>query len=193
MLLHQAFNMAGRGVFHRIRACLVLLLLCLTEDQQASASETVRSFYDTLNVERTASDTQIKKSFRSLAVRYHPDKNKSAQAETTFREIAEAYAVLSDKKKRRLYDSVGHEAFLENQASFEDEDEDEDETSFHFSFSDFFQDFHDGAFMDEPHIHWSFFQEEEEGEEYIHDGHYSSEESTFSFYFDDENEEEHYY
>ncbi|XP_016534159.1 dnaJ homolog subfamily B member 9-like isoform X3 [Poecilia formosa] len=172
MLLHQAFNMAGRGVFHRIRACLVLLLLCLTEDQQASASET---------------------SFRSLAVRYHPDKNKSAQAETTFREIAEAYAVLSDKKKRRLYDSVGHEAFLENQASFEDEDEDEDETSFHFSFSDFFQDFHDGAFMDEPHIHWSFFQEEEEGEEYIHDGHYSSEESTFSFYFDDENEEEHYY
>uniref|UniRef100_A0A3B3TGR8 DnaJ homolog subfamily B member 9 n=1 Tax=Poecilia latipinna TaxID=48699 RepID=A0A3B3TGR8_9TELE len=81
--------MAGRGVFHRIRACLVLLLLCLTEDQQASASEPVRSFYDTLNVERTASDTQIKKSFRSLAVRYHPDKNKSAQAETTFREIAE--------------------------------------------------------------------------------------------------------
>ncbi|XP_017160534.1 dnaJ homolog subfamily B member 9-like isoform X2 [Poecilia reticulata] len=128
---------------------------------------------------------------RRLAARYHPDKNKSAQAETTFREIAEAYAVLSDEKKRRLYDSVGHEAFLENQASFEDEDE----TSFHFSFSDFFQNFHDSAFMDEPQVHWSFFQEEEEEEEeeYIHDRHYSSEESTFSFYFDDGNEEEHYY
>ncbi|XP_032405914.1 dnaJ homolog subfamily B member 9-like [Xiphophorus hellerii] len=187
--------MAGQVVILRMRACLVLLLLCLSEDQQASASETVRSFYDTLNVERTASDTQIKKSFRSLAVRYHPDKNKSAQAETTFREIAEAYAVLSDKKKRRLYDSVGHEAFLENQASFEDEDEDEDEdeTSFHFSFSDLFQDFHESAFMDEPHVQWSFFQEEEEEEEYIHDRHYSSEETAFSFYFDDGNEEEHYY
>lgn len=102
-----------------------------------------------------------------------------------------AYAVLSDKKKRRLYDSVGHEAFLENQASFEDEVE--DETSFHFSFSDLFQDFHDSAFMDEPQVHWSFFQEEEEEEEYIHDRHYSSEETAFSFYFDDGNEEEHYY
>ncbi|XP_054879762.1 dnaJ homolog subfamily B member 9-like [Poeciliopsis prolifica] len=183
--------MAGQGVSRRMRACLVLLLAYLTEDQRASASETVRSFYDTLNVERTASDTQIKKSFRSLAVRYHPDKNKSAQAETTFREIAEAYAVLSDKKKRRLYDSVGHEAFLENPDSFEDEDE----TSFHFSFSDLFQDFHDIAFMDEPHIHWSFFQEEEEEEEeeYFHNRHYSSEDSTFSFYFDDGNEEEHHY
>lgn len=88
-IVFQAFNMAGQVAILRMRACLVLLLLCLTEDQQASASETVRSFYDTLNVERTASDTQIKKSFRSLAVRYHPDKNKSAQAETTFREIAE--------------------------------------------------------------------------------------------------------
>ncbi|KAM4741790.1 dnaJ homolog subfamily B member 9-like isoform 1-T3 [Anableps anableps] len=170
-----------------MRACLVLLLLCLTEAQQVSATETVRSYYDTLNVESTATDSQIKKSFRSLAVRYHPDKNKSAQAESTFREIVEAYAVLSDKKKRRLYDSMGHEAFLKNQASFEDEDE----TGFHSSFSDFFQNFHDSPFMDEPHIHWSFIQEEEE--EDIQYKHYNFEESTFSFYFDDENEEGHYY
>uniref|UniRef100_A0A3Q2UPQ8 DnaJ homolog subfamily B member 9 n=1 Tax=Fundulus heteroclitus TaxID=8078 RepID=A0A3Q2UPQ8_FUNHE len=50
---------------------------------------TARSYYDSLNVESTATTSQIKKSFRSLAVRYHPDKNKSAQAENTFREIAE--------------------------------------------------------------------------------------------------------
>ncbi|XP_038144023.1 dnaJ homolog subfamily B member 9-like [Cyprinodon tularosa] len=180
--------MAAQGAFRRMAACLVLVLLCLTEDQQAS--KTVRSYYDTLNVEPTATDSQIKKSFRSLAVRYHPDKNKSAQAETTFREIAEAYAVLSDKKKRRLYDNVGHEAFLENQASFEAEDED-DETSFHFSFSDILQDFHDSPFLDEPRFHWSFLQEVEE--EDFQNKHYSFEESTFSFYFDDENDGEHYY
>lgn len=98
-----------------------------------------------------------------------------------------AYAVLSDKKKRRLYDSVGHEAFLENHASLEDEEE----TNFHFSFSDFFHGFHDSPFMDEPHIHWSFLQEEEE--EDIQYKHYSFEDSTFSFYFDDENEDGHYY
>lgn len=101
-----------------------------------------------------------------------------------------AYAVLSDKKKRRLYDNVGHEAFLENQASFEAEDDD-DETSFHFSFSDIFQDFHDSPFLDEPRFHWSFLQEVEE--EDFQNKHYSFEESTFSFYFDDENDEEHYY
>lgn len=88
-IVFQALDMAAQRAFHKMRACLVLLLLCLTEDQQASASETARSYYDTLNVEPTATDSQIKKSFRSLAVRYHPDKNKSAQAEANFREIAE--------------------------------------------------------------------------------------------------------
>uniref|UniRef100_A0A3P9PLH1 DnaJ homolog subfamily B member 9 n=1 Tax=Poecilia reticulata TaxID=8081 RepID=A0A3P9PLH1_POERE len=67
-----------------VGAHAVLVLVVVTEDELI-----LLSFYDTLNVERTASDTQIKKSFRSLAARYHPDKNKSAQAETTFREIAE--------------------------------------------------------------------------------------------------------
>ncbi|XP_012733591.2 dnaJ homolog subfamily B member 9 [Fundulus heteroclitus] len=182
--------MAAHGAFRGMRTCAVLLLLCLTGDQQASAaSETARSYYDSLNVESTATTSQIKKSFRSLAVRYHPDKNKSAQAENTFREIAEAYAVLSDKKKRRLYDSVGHEAFLENQASLEPEDDDDDdETSFHFSFSDFLQDFHDSAFMDEPHLHWSFLQDVEE--EDVQYKRYSFEESTF--YFEDEYEGEYY-
>uniref|UniRef100_A0A3Q3RMD9 DnaJ homolog subfamily B member 9 n=1 Tax=Mastacembelus armatus TaxID=205130 RepID=A0A3Q3RMD9_9TELE len=54
-----------------------------------AASETSRNYYDTLNVEPTATDSQIKKAFRKLAKKYHPDKNKSDDAETTFREIAE--------------------------------------------------------------------------------------------------------
>ncbi|KAM4582688.1 dnaJ homolog subfamily B member 9-like [Fundulus diaphanus] len=181
--------MAAQSAFRGMRTCAILLLLCLTVDQQASAaSEAARSYYDSLNVEPTATTSQIKRSFRSLAVRYHPDKNKSAQAENTFREIAEAYAVLSDKKKRRLYDSVGHEAFLENQASLESEDDDDDEAGFHFSFSDFFQDFHDSPFMDEPHLHWSFLQDVEE--EDVQYKRYSFEESTF--YFEDEYEGEYY-
>lgn len=64
----------------------MLLLLCLSE----ALSEVInRNYYDTLHVEPTATDSEIKKSFRKLAVKYHPDKNKSADAEKTFREIAE--------------------------------------------------------------------------------------------------------
>uniref|UniRef100_A0A3Q3GKQ6 DnaJ homolog subfamily B member 9 n=1 Tax=Kryptolebias marmoratus TaxID=37003 RepID=A0A3Q3GKQ6_KRYMA len=49
----------------------------------------VKNYYETLHVEATATDSQIKKSFRRLAVKYHPDKNKGTHAEKTFREIAE--------------------------------------------------------------------------------------------------------
>lgn len=73
------------GVFHWMQTCMVLQLF-LSEVLPA-ASE--RSYYDTLNVEPTATYSQIKKNFRKLAMKYHPDKNKSADAEKTFREIAE--------------------------------------------------------------------------------------------------------
>lgn len=66
----------------------MVLQLCLSEVLPV-ASETRRSYYDTLNVEPTATDSQIKKNFRKLARKFHPDKNKSADAEKTFREIAE--------------------------------------------------------------------------------------------------------
>lgn len=68
-----------------MQTCMVLQLF-LSEVLPA-ASET--SYYDTLNVEPTATYSQIKKNFRKLAIKYHPDKNKSADAEKTFREIAE--------------------------------------------------------------------------------------------------------
>lgn len=76
------------GVTHWMQACVVLQL-CLSSEVLPAASQTSRSYYDALNVEPTATDSQIKKNFRKLAIKYHPDKNKSADAEKTFREIVE--------------------------------------------------------------------------------------------------------
>lgn len=68
-----------------------------------------KDYYKILGVPRDANDRQIKKAFRKLAVKYHPDKNKAKDAEVKFREVAEAYEVLSDEKKRRQYDQFGSE------------------------------------------------------------------------------------
>ncbi|KAM7422410.1 hypothetical protein PAMA_010453 [Pampus argenteus] len=176
--------MTVRGVFHWMQACVVLLL-CLSEALSAD-SQTTRNYYETLNVEPTATDSQIKKAFRKLAIKYHPDKNKSVDAEKTFREIAEAYKVLSNKENRRLYDSLGHEAFLNDESSVNPEDE--HEQSFHFSFSDLFQDFNDAFFEEETHFHWSFPQDWED-EDGLYE-HYSFEGPAQYFYFGDENENE---
>src|SRR3982750_2232132 len=68
-----------------------------------------RDYYDVLGVQRTASLDEIKKSYRRLAVQYHPDKNPGdAQAEEKFKEAAEAYGVLSDEEKRARNDRYGH-------------------------------------------------------------------------------------
>ncbi len=66
-----------------------------------------RDYYEVLGVERDADAKTIKNAFRKLALKYHPDKNKSADAEERFKEIAEAYAILSDPKKRAQYDAGG--------------------------------------------------------------------------------------
>lgn len=67
-------------------------------------------FYKLLGVDRNASDAEIKKSYRRLAMKYHPDRNKDnpAEAEAKFKQIKEAYEVLSDPKKRSAYDQFGH-------------------------------------------------------------------------------------
>ena len=68
-----------------------------------------RDYYDILGVGKTASDDEIKKAFRKLAVKYHPDKNPGdKEAETKFKEVGEAYEVLKDKQKRQRYDQFGH-------------------------------------------------------------------------------------
>ena len=70
---------------------------------------TTGDYYKILNVERGAPADQIKRAYRKMAVKYHPDKNKDAGAEAKFKEAAEAYEVLADPKKRQLYDQYGHE------------------------------------------------------------------------------------
>jgi molecular chaperone DnaJ len=67
-----------------------------------------RDYYEVLNVSRTATNDEIKSSYRKLALKYHPDRNKSSEAEEKFKEISEAYAVLSDQEKRKRYDTYGH-------------------------------------------------------------------------------------
>ncbi len=70
-------------------------------------------YYETLGVDKSASQEEIKKSYRKLALKWHPDKNDSDQAEEKFKEINAAYEVLSDPQKRKAYDQFGHAAFQE--------------------------------------------------------------------------------
>ena len=71
-----------------------------------------QDFYTTLGVSRTASEDEIKKAYRKLAMKYHPDRNQgNKEAEEKFKEVQKAYDTLSDKQKRAMYDQYGHAAF----------------------------------------------------------------------------------
>lgn len=75
-------------------------------------SLTKRDYYEVLGVGRNADDAAIKRAYRKLAKKYHPDSNAGdKKAAAAFAEVSEAYAVLSDKEKRKLYDQFGHAAF----------------------------------------------------------------------------------
>ena len=70
-----------------------------------------RDYYDVLGVARGADAEEIKKAYRKMAIKYHPDKNPGdKEAEENFKEAAEAYEVLSNAEKRRRYDQFGHAA-----------------------------------------------------------------------------------
>ena len=67
-----------------------------------------RDYYEVLGISRDASDADIKKAYRSLSKKYHPDINKAPDAEAKFKEVTEAYEALSDPQKRAAYDQYGH-------------------------------------------------------------------------------------
>ncbi len=76
-----------------------------------------KDYYEVLGVSKTASQDELKKAYRKLALKYHPDRNKgNAEAEQKFKEISEAYGVLSDESKRAQYDQLGPDAFEQAQA-----------------------------------------------------------------------------
>lgn len=95
-----------------------------------SALDTKRDYYETLGVDRTATRDQIKHAYRRLTLQYHPDKNKDPNAAAKFRELAEAYAVLSDDTKRKEYDTTGHVGVSERWSS--------EDLMRDFQFGDFF-------------------------------------------------------
>ena len=74
--------------------------------------KTKRDCYEILGVSRNATASEIKKAYRKLAKKYHPDTNVgNTQAEERFKEATEAYEILSDEKKRSMYDQFGYGAF----------------------------------------------------------------------------------
>lgn len=77
-----------------------------------------RDYYEVLGVAKTATAQEIKKAYRKLAMKLHPDRNKEADAEEKFKEINEAYEVLSDENNRRKYDQFGHAAFEQGAGGF---------------------------------------------------------------------------
>ena len=78
-----------------------------------------RDYYEILGVGKNATDEEIKKAFRKLALEFHPDRNKSKDAEDKFKEINEAYQVLSDPEKRSSYDQFGHDGVKANFQDFD--------------------------------------------------------------------------
>ncbi|XP_014676592.1 PREDICTED: dnaJ homolog subfamily B member 9-like [Priapulus caudatus] len=107
-----------------------------------AASGKAWDHYDTLGVGRKASDAEVKKAFRTLAKKYHPDKNKAEDAEEQFTKIAQAYEVLSDKERRRQYDSMGHAAHTQTDSR----QQQPTSGDFSFDFADIFSHFDSDSF-----------------------------------------------
>ena len=99
-----------------------------------------KDFYEILGVQRNASDDEIKKSYRKLAMKYHPDRNKDdKESERKFKEVSAAYEILKDSEKRSAYDQYGHDAFRQGGGG-------QGFGEFGGGFSDIFEEFFGGGF-----------------------------------------------
>lgn len=125
---------------------LCLVLLVILNDVIA------KDYYEILGLKKGATDREIKKAFRKLALKYHPDKNKSKKAEEKFREIAEAYDILSDPDKKAKYDKFGDGAFKEGHEHFHT-----------FDYNEFFKHFDDA---------WSFHGQHQRKQDSGNEGHH---------------------
>ncbi|VDO53927.1 unnamed protein product [Brugia timori] len=77
-----------------------------------------KDYYKVLGIAKGASDDEIKKAYRKMALKYHPDKNKEPGSEAKFKEVAEAYDVLSDPKKKEIYDKFGEDGLKGGEGGF---------------------------------------------------------------------------
>ncbi|ODM97618.1 DnaJ subfamily B member 9 [Orchesella cincta] len=125
----------------RRRFLIFSVIILLTTDAVCGRSSIKKDFYEILGVQKSATDREIKKKFRQLAVKYHPDKNQSPGAEEKFKEMAEAYEVLSDKARRREYDRFGLEGFGQERKA-------EKRHGQGFDFGDFFPSFDFDNYLD---------------------------------------------
>jgi len=98
----------------------------------------VRDYYETLGVQRNVSKEEIKKAYKTLAKKYHPDLNKEASATDKFKEINEAASILGDDKKREQYDQVGHTAYQQASRNQGPTQGDYSQYSGNFDFDDIF-------------------------------------------------------
>ena len=108
-----------------------------------------RDYYEVLGVSRNSSKDEIKDAYRKLAMQYHPDRNKAPDAEEKFKEISEAYAVLSDDEKRQQYDTLGHAGFDQRYTAediFRGADFESILRDIGFGFGDLFRTFFGGGF-----------------------------------------------
>lgn len=80
-----------------------------------------KDYYKVLGLAKGATDDEIKKAYRKMALKYHPDKNKEPSAEAKFKDVAEAYDVLSDTKKKEIYDKFGEEGLKADGAGGKDQ------------------------------------------------------------------------
>lgn len=156
-----------------------LILLVAFTLLEISARNDEKDYYALLGVSRNASDREIKKAFRKLAVKYHPDKNKEKDAEEKFKKLAQAYEVLTDPEKRKKYDKFGSSYFENNGGSGGTAGQ-----GFQFNFDDILRNFEDefgqssfhfggNAYEDRGHNFFNFedfFQEEPESFTHNHYG-----------------------